>query len=152
MKRHRVLALALGLGMSVLIICLLVASGTVLAQDAATQGSQDSLDTLTTAFSYQGRLQNGDGPVSGACDFRFELYALNAGGSPLAAADVDDVAVSSGYFDAEIDFGAGAFVGERRWLGVKVKCGSESGYTDLGRHELTGAPQATYAMGAPGLA
>ncbi|MFL7792229.1 MAG: hypothetical protein AB8I69_08830 [Anaerolineae bacterium] len=52
-------------------------------------------------------------------------------------------------FTVTLDFGAGAFDGDRRWLGIRGDRDGVGTYADLGRQELTATPQALYAMGAP---
>lgn len=159
MARERLLRLALTLILPALMLGLLLLSGTVLARGVGPEGPRDRAEAsllgsgqaLTTTFTYQGRLQDGDGPVTGTCDFRFELYEESSGGSPLASTDKSDEQVTDGYFAVGLDFGAGAFTGERRWLRVQVKCGSESSYTDLGRQELTASPYALHALSTSAL-
>lgn len=85
-----------------------------------------------TAFTYQGRLNDGASPASGTYDFRFKLFqdALGnnqAGATQLAAS----VLVSNGLFTVTIDFGAGFFTGSNYWLDVGVRTNGGGGYTDL---------------------
>jgi hypothetical protein len=63
--------------------------------------------TLTTAFTYQGELQNGGTPVDGAHDLRFRLYDALASGTQLGTTlCVDNVQVVGGKFVVQLDFGA----------------------------------------------
>ncbi len=152
--RKRLFRLVGALALAALVVSLLLL--TDLLAPARSAGAQGSLapaaasssaatEAMSTTFTYQGRLQNDDGPVTGTCDFQFALYAASSGGSPLATADRNGEPVTNGYFDVGLDFGADAFAGQRRWLGIQVKCGSETSYADLGRQELTATPNALYA-------
>ena len=75
-----------------------------------------------TVFTYQGRLSDTNGPVSGTNDFQFALYDAAAGpilvAGPLTNAAV---AVSNGLFTTAVDFGAGVFTNAARWLEVAVR-------------------------------
>ncbi|MFO0832491.1 MAG: hypothetical protein U0637_11720 [Phycisphaerales bacterium] len=110
---------------------------------------------LSTAFSYQGQLQNGGTPASGLYDFRFRLFDASSGGvqvGPTLCAD--NVTVSDGVFSTSLDFGA-AFAGARRFLEVQVRtdtglaCATTTGFTALAPlQEVTAAPQAQFALSA----
>jgi hypothetical protein len=102
--------------------------------------------TLSTAFTYQGRLTEAGNPGNGPYDFQFKLFDASSGGIQLGGtASVNDLAVASGLFTARIDFG-NQFNGNTRWLQVEVRPGASTGaYTVLSsRQELTGTP---YALG-----
>jgi len=98
---------------------------------------------MGTAFTYQGFLENGTGPVTDTCDFRFGLWDAPAGGnqkgnSPQTASLVG---VGNGVFTTPIDFGPGATDGTARWLEIEVQCPGDGGFTVLTpRTELTPAP------------
>jgi hypothetical protein len=132
-------SLVLGLG-----FLLLIAGG---IGPAAAQGPEPQA-ALGTAFTYQGRLTDADGPVNGTCDFTFRLYDEGAGGALLGTDTKAGVQVNDGYFSVELDFGADAFTGDARYLQITVNCGS--GDTTLSpRQALTAAPYALYALKAP---
>lgn len=125
----------------------------LMAQDEAPDAAQAA---LTNRFVYQGRLHNGAQIVNGSCDLRFRLYDASAAGNQVGSQQViNNVAVSQGLFavtlNAGNEFGAGVFMGERRWLDVAVRCpagnGSFVGLTP--RQELAAAPYALYAAGIP---
>jgi hypothetical protein len=116
-------------------VAVLTASG----QDAAPQAP------LGTAFTYQGRLQAGDQPVEGPCDLAFRLYDDPVAGSPVAAPITATVVLSDGLFTQALDFGAGVFTGDARWLDIRVLCPGDAAFTPLGRQALTAAPYAHYA-------
>jgi hypothetical protein len=98
-----------------------------------------------TAFTYQGALRDGGAPAQGTFDLEFTLYDGAAGGSPvLPPATVEDVVVEQGLFTVSLDFGAGAFRGEARWMEIGVRPGASTGaFTPIGgRQELRAAPNA----------
>ena len=105
-----------------------------------------------TAFTYQGQLKDGGQPVTGTCDFEFDLYDAAAGGTQVGSTvSTNGVAVTNGLFAATVDFGEGRFTGDARWLGVAVQCAGDPGFTLLSpRQELTPAPYALYALDGPG--
>ena len=75
-----------------------------------------------TVFTYQGRLSDTNGPVSGTNDFQFALYDAASNGSLIGSAvNVNDAAVANGLFTVPMDFGAAAFNGSSRWLEISVR-------------------------------
>lgn len=104
-----------------------------------------------TAITYQGWLRNGGVPANGPHNMEFRLFPVPAGGSPVGAILVFDgvgtnpppVDVVGGLFTVSLDFGAGAFNGDERWLEVKV-----ASTTLIPRQRLDAAPYALYAMNA----
>ncbi|MEM1088849.1 MAG: hypothetical protein AAGB27_14050 [Pseudomonadota bacterium] len=111
---------------------------------AASAGAQP----LTSAFTYQGELQQGGSLANGSFDFQFELFDVDAGGIALTAPLVfEDVAVAQGVFTVLLDFGRGPFAGDRLWLNVSVREGaSNGGFTGLlPRQEIVVSPYALHA-------
>lgn len=105
-------------------------------------------ESAGTAFTYQGRLDDGDGPAVGAFDFEFRLYPAAGGEEDQVGPTVShsDVAVSDGLFTVLLDFGAGVFDGEARYLEIRVRPAGEGGFTILDpRQPLTAAPYALYS-------
>lgn len=117
--------------------------------------STSHAQALTTAFTYQGELQNGGTPVDGAHDLRFRLYDGLAGGTQLGTTlCVDNVQVVGGKFTVQLDFGS-QFAGQQRFLDIQVRadtgldCSNATGYTLLTpRQSLTASPYASYAPSA----
>jgi hypothetical protein len=145
MKRKTSLPI-LGL-MLILGALLIVPSGAVGAQGPEPQGGADTLAALGTAFTYQGRLNDGGDLANGTYDFEFKLYDAASGGSQVGSTVTkNDVTVTDGLFTVELDFGSGAFNGDARWLEIGVRPGSSTGaYTTLTpRQSLTPTP---YALG-----
>ncbi|MBN1811191.1 MAG: hypothetical protein JXA14_05075 [Anaerolineae bacterium] len=139
MKRQRILLIAGAFALAALMV-----SGVALAQYT---GPQNPTAPLSTAFTYQGRLVHNGDPVSDTCDFQFTLYDSvdTPAGIPQAKTDKQ---VIDGYLTVQLDFGD-VFTGAVRQLGVEVDCEGNGSYIDLGRQELTAAPYALYALGAP---
>ncbi len=99
-----------------------------------------------TAFTYQGRLNDGTGPANGTYQLRFALFdALTVGnqvGSPLTNAPVN---VSNGLFTVALDFGAN-FPGANRWLEIGVRTNGGGAFTSLiPRQPITATPYAITA-------
>jgi hypothetical protein len=105
------------------------------------------LAPLGTAFTYQGRLTQTAQPVNGTCDFQFSVFGAASGGAALGSQNVNGVSVSDGLFTVLLDFGAGVFTGEARFLEIAVRCPSGAGgLTTLSpRQPLTPAPYALFA-------
>jgi len=113
-----------------------------------------SLPAQTTAFTYQGRLQEGAQPADGSYDLQFSLADACSNGNYVATSlTCAAVPVSNGLFAVTLDFGGGVFDGSPRWLEVGVRTnGSSDPYTLLSpRQAITAAPYAMFAGGlAPG--
>src|SRR5262245_8814478 len=102
---------------------------------------------LGSAFTYQGRLEDGGAPAHGLYDFHFGLADAASGGGYIGTpSSLAAVAVSNGIFTVTIDFGAGAFAGDERWLEIAVRTnGSPGPFTLLApRQPVTPAPHALY--------
>ena len=124
-----------------LLLALMGESG--VAQEPAPLGTP-----LDTGFTYQGQLEHDGEPVQGDCQMAFRLYDAATGGLQVGPTLTETVAVREGLFTQLLDFGAGAFTGEARWLGIQVMCSGDMGYADLGRQALTAVPYAHYALDA----
>lgn len=132
----------------------------VLAIPFATVLGQDGDDTapnvfaateLTSAFTYQGRLTDAGELADGPYDLRFILFDAAAGGAQVGDILVrEDVAITDGFFSTQLDFGAGAFNGDARWLEVAIRTGASTGdFTVLNpRQPLSAVPYALHAMSA----
>jgi lysophospholipase L1-like esterase len=105
-----------------------------------------------TAFTYQGRLNDGSNPANGNYDLRFAIYNAASGGS-MAGGPMTNAAtaVSNGLFTVTLDFGSGVFDGSARWLdiGVRTNGPGSPGFTTLNpRQALTPTPYAIQAATA----
>jgi len=96
---------------------------------------------LGSAFTYQGELRNAGQVANGLHDFRFALYDAPSGGTQIGVTLEQSLTVSSGRFGTLLDFGAGAFDGERRYLEIAVSPAGAGTYETLTpRQEATGTP------------
>jgi hypothetical protein len=111
------------------------------------------LSAQGTAFTYQGRLNNGGSPASGVYDFRFKLYVDPFGNTQVGTSYLTNaVPTTNGLFVTTIDFGAGIFTGTTNWLEVDVRTNGGGGYTILNPfQELTPTPYAIFAETASNL-
>lgn len=133
----RLLATTLRLGLLALLLTVLNS----LVSTAHAQG---------TAFTYQGRLDDGGAPANGVYDLRFRLYDAPTGGVQVATQFLEqDVAVSNGLFTVNIDFGSGPWIGTDRWVEVNVRPGANTGAFQLlsPRQLVTPVPYAIYSGG-----
>jgi hypothetical protein len=136
--------------LSVLLAGLLLALFLPARIAAVGNSAEDSpLAAVGTAFTYQGRLVDNGVPAEGPYDFEFRLFDASAAGVQVGSTlTIQDIPVTDGYFNAELDFGSGAFGGGARWLEVSVRPGVSAGaFTILSpRQKLSPAP---YAMAMP---
>src|SRR5690348_15780561 len=106
-----------------------------------------------TAFTYQGRLNDGGNPASGTYDLRFKLFEDSLGNNQAGATQLaGGVAISNGLFTVAIDFGTGIFTGSNYWLDVGVRTNGGGSYTDLSPLQpITPTPYAIFANAASNL-
>jgi hypothetical protein len=85
-----------------------------------------------TAFTYQGRLNDGTNPANGLYDVRFMVWDASTNGN-LVAGPLTNAAIgaSNGLFAVTLDFGGGVFTGPARWLEVDVRTNGGSAFTPL---------------------
>ena len=100
-----------------------------------------------TAFTYQGRLNDGGNPAHGNYDFRFKLFADPFGNNQAGSAVLtNNLPLTNGLFTVTVDFGAGVFNGSSFWLEVDIRTNGASGYVNLTPLQaLTPAPYAIFA-------
>jgi hypothetical protein len=105
---------------------------------------------LGNGFSYQGRLIEGGQSANGIFRFYFELFDAPLGGTILGAVELEEVEVTDGLFMVELDFGAGKFNGQARWLQISVQ--GTNGLTLLRpRQQLFPAPNSLFSATAGGV-
>lgn len=108
-----------------------------------------TVQALSTAFTYQGHLQDGGVPINGTCDIRFDLYNASSGGSSFGQQTKSSVTVTGGVFTVpDLDFGSVPFDGGDRWLEISARC--PAGLGGYGspfspRQQLTAVPYALFA-------
>lgn len=103
-----------------------------------------------TGFSYQGRLAERGMPAEGIYDVRFALYDAATAGSQVGTAMTNAaVPVTEGLFATTLDFGAGVFNGQARWLEIAVRTNGGGAFVPLTpRQALQPAPESMYAGSA----
>jgi hypothetical protein len=103
-----------------------------------------------TAFTYQGRLNAGGTPASGDYDLSFAVYDADSAGNLVAGPITNSpVAVSNGLFTVTLEFGAGVFTGDPRWLEIAVATAGSGAFETLSpRQSLLPTPYAIFAANA----
>ena len=102
-----------------------------------------------TAFTYQGRLNDGANPASGTYDLRFAVYdALTSGAQQGVLVTNTTTAVSNGLFTVTLDFG-NQFPGANRWLEIAVRTNGVGTFSVLTpRQQINSTPYAVQAVNA----
>ncbi len=100
-----------------------------------------------TAFTYQGRLNDGASPANGSYDLSFALFDAPTLGNQVGASVLaTGVGVTNGLFVVTLDFGFGSLPGANRWLQINVRTNGNGAFTSLSpRQPLTPAPYAVTA-------
>jgi hypothetical protein len=101
-----------------------------------------------TAFTYHGQLTEAGLPTAGTIDLRVILFNAEIGGAQVGPIRTNlNVEVTQGVFATQLDFGAGVFNGEARWLDLAVRRSGSSSFVQLSpRQPISAAPYALYAM------
>src|SRR2546422_10002201 len=85
-----------------------------------------------TGFTYQGRLTDGGTAANGNYDLQFQLFDSPSGGTQVGSTQtLNVVAVSAGIFTVTLDFGANAFPGASRFLGISARLTGAGAFTPL---------------------
>lgn len=101
----------------------------------------------STAFSYQGRLDDNGQAASGNHDLEFRLFTAATGGSQLGTVTRNAVPVAAGLFAVQLDFGD--LGGEQRWLEIRARPSGSSSFELLTpRQSIDAAPYASRALAA----
>ena len=107
-----------------------------------------------TAFTYQGKLNDGTNAATGNYDLKFTIYdSTNLPGVVIAGPLTNPaVAVASGLFTVTLDFGGGVFSGPDRFVEVGVRTNGSGAFATLSpRQKITATPYAITAGNvAPG--
>src|SRR5258708_6758842 len=115
---------------------------------------RSTLNAQGTAFTYQGKLNDGNNPATGIYDLRFTIYDTNIPPGVVIAGPMTNAStgVTNGLFTVALDFGANVFTGLDRWLEIGVRTNSASTFTTLvPRQELTATPYAITAGNLTGV-
>ncbi len=120
---------------------------------AAAIHSVQTLHAQGTAFTYQGRLNDGGSPANGIYDLQFAVFdAITNGNAISGSLTTFSVPASNGLFGVTLDFGAGIFTGPDRWLDIAVRASGVTNFTELfPRQKLTPTPYAIFANSASNL-
>jgi hypothetical protein len=106
----------------------------------------------TTAFTYQGKLNDGATAANGAYLMEFKLFDTPASGTGTQiGASLSDVSanVVDGIFTVQLDFGANAFNGANRFLEISVRRNTGESYVTLTpRQPVSSAPYAIKSKSA----
>lgn len=106
----------------------------------------------TTAFTYQGQLNDGVSAANGTYEMQFKLFdALSAGTQIGSTVTNNSVTVTSGVFTVTLDFGSTPFAaGANRWLEIGVrKAADPPGFTTLSpRQPITSSPYSLRTLSA----
>lgn len=113
-------------------------------------------DAQSTAFTYQGSLDDAGAPASGLHDFRFRLFDAASGGVQIGSTlCTDNVSVTAGVFTTQLDFGQQYATIAQRYLEIGVRrdtgltCANATGLVVLSpRQQLTATPMASHANAA----
>jgi hypothetical protein len=119
---------------SVFLLALLVGVNQAAAQDS-------------TAFTYQGQLQDGGTNANGIYTMIFKLYDSSSGGNQISSAVTTSPTLANGLFTVNLDFGAIAFIGYARWLDITITNGGMT-QTLSPRVQVLPAPYAQFATAA----
>jgi hypothetical protein len=100
-----------------------------------------------TAFTYQGRLNDGVNPATGIYDVRFTVYdAATVGGVVAGPLTNAATGITNGLFTVTLDFGGGVFTGPARWLEISARTNGGGAFSTLApRQPLTPTPYAIFA-------
>lgn len=108
----------------------------------------------SSAFTYQGKLENGGSPVTGTADLRFSLWTSDSSLTPTgqigSTITRNGVTVTNGLFTSLLDFGFAVTDNRDYFLQVEARTPAGGGVftTLLPRQRLTGAVNAQFARSA----
>jgi hypothetical protein len=105
-----------------------------------------------TAFTYQGQLMANGSVANGSYDLTFTVWDAASGPNQISGTVTNSsVVVSNGLFTVLMDFGAGVFIGNSRWLEISVRPAGSGPFTTLApRQAITPAPYAIFAATGAG--
>ncbi|PWU20850.1 MAG: hypothetical protein C5B50_03020 [Verrucomicrobia bacterium] len=101
----------------------------------------------SSAFTYQGRLNDTAAPAGGLYDLTFALFNASSGPAQVGNT-ITNVAtpVTNGLFTVTLDFGAAPFTGANLWLQISVRTNGNGAFlTLIPRQAITSTPYAIRA-------
>ncbi len=103
----------------------------------------------SSAFTYQGRLNDGAQPANGCYDLVFALFTSSDGGTQVGGWVTNTATpVSGGLFTVMLDFGPSAFLSSDRWLQLGVRTNGDGAVIPLlPRQHVSPAPYTLHALG-----
>lgn len=103
----------------------------------------------STAFVYQGSLNNSGTPANGNFDFEFALFDSQSAGTQVGTTlSRSSVGVANGIFSVQLDFGD-QFPGTARFLEIRVRSAGGGSFTLLSpRQPLSSAPYSIKSLSA----
>ena len=103
----------------------------------------------TTAFSYQGKLNDNGVPASGSFQMQFKLFDSLGGAGQIGLITDVPVTASEGIFSVKLDFGSNALSGANRWLEIAVRHNAGESYTTLSpREQIASSPYSVRTLSA----
>jgi trimeric autotransporter adhesin len=109
--------------------------------------ANDARSQQSSAFTYQGQLRDGGTNGSGAYLIITKLFDAATNGNQIGPVITNAPFLVNGLFSLDLDFGAGAFDGNARWLDVTAQHGTNS-ETLTPRVQIMPAPYALFAAHA----
>ena len=95
----------------------------------AVAASALQLHAQTNTFTYQGQLMYRGVAVNGLYDITFLIYDAAAGGIRQGPVLRGTSEVTNGLFMAVLDFGTDVFIGDARWLEIRVRNNGGNAFT-----------------------
>lgn len=108
------------------------------------------VDAQTTAFTYQGRLNDGGVAANGNYDIQFKLFDAEADGAQVGGTlNITNVQAVAGILSASLDFGSAAFSGADRYLEISISQAGQNNFTTLSpRQKLNSSPYSIQTLRA----
>lgn len=108
------------------------------------------LDAQTTAFTYQGRLNDAGVAATGNYDMQFKLFDAAAAGAQVGSTvTTTNVQAVSGVFSVSLDFGSASFSGADRYLEIAISPAGQNNFTTLlPRQKLNSSPYSIQTLNA----
>lgn len=98
-------------------------------------------------FTFQGQLGDSGQTANGSYEFEFELFDAVSGGNSASTIISRTIDVQDGYFDTSLDFGDLPFMGDERWLQIRVRAVNDPSFqTLMPRQTVSATPYALHAL------